>query len=79
MADPLLTLFRGTTKIAENDNWGGAPELTEAGNSVGAFAVAGADSKDAILLLTLPAGTYSAQVSGPAGGGAALVEIYEIP
>ena len=79
MPDPLLTLYRDSTKIAENDNWGGAAEITDAGNSVGAFALAGTDSKDAILLLTLPAGGYSAQVSGPAGGGMALVEIYEIP
>ena len=79
MVDPLLTLYRGATRIAENDNWSGTPEIAEAGRSVGAFAPAAADSKDAILLLTLPAGSYSAQVAGPGGGGAVLVEIYEIP
>jgi hypothetical protein len=45
---------------------------------VGAFAL-GAGSKDAVLLVTLPAGAYTAQVSGVAGGGIALVEVYEVP
>jgi hypothetical protein len=32
------------------------------------------------LLVTLPPGGYSAQVTGVAGaGGAAMIEIYEVP
>ena len=47
--------------------------------AVGAFAL-GANSRDAALLVTLPPGQYSAQVSGVAGGtGEALVEVYEVP
>ncbi len=66
--------------IRENDNWGGDPQLTTVGASVGAFALADAASKDAVLLVTLPPGTYSAQVSGVANtGGIALVEVYEVP
>ena len=79
MADPQLALFQGASPIAENDNWGGAAPLISAGNSVGAFAITNPDSKDAMLLLTLAPGNYSAQVSGVTGGGTALVEVYELP
>ena len=81
MADPQLALFSGATKIAENDNWAGDPQLTNAGNAVGAFALANAAGKDAMLLITLAPGSYTVQVGGVAGtaGGSALVEIYEVP
>ena len=46
MADPRLTLFSGQTAISTNDNWGGDPQLTAAGNSVGAFAVSDVASRD---------------------------------
>jgi hypothetical protein len=45
---------------------------------VGAFGL-GAGSKDAVLLVSLPPGAYTAQVSGIGGGGIALVEVYEVP
>jgi hypothetical protein len=35
-------------------------------------------SKDAVLLITLPPGAYTAQASGT-GAGLALVEVYEVP
>jgi hypothetical protein len=78
MADPKLVLYSGSTKIGENDNWGGDAQIAAAATQVGAFAL-GAGSKDAVLLVTLPAGAYTAQVSGVAGGGIALVEVYEVP
>ncbi|MBI5769876.1 MAG: immunoglobulin domain-containing protein [Verrucomicrobia bacterium] len=76
MADPKLVLS-GVT--ASNDNWGGDPQITAAGNAVGAFAIAAAASKDAMLLVTLPPGAYTAQVSGTGPGGTAIVEVYEVP
>lgn len=80
MADPQLTLFNASSvKIAENDNWGGNAQITTAAGSVGAFAIANPASNDAVLLLTLAPGNYSAQVSGNTGGGNALVEVYEVP
>ena len=80
MPDPKLALFNGASvKIGENDNWGGAAQLTAVGNSVGAFAITTLDSKDAMLLVTLAPGSYSAQVSAADAGGAALVEVYEVP
>ena len=79
MADPKLELFSGQTVIAANDNWGGDAQLTATGTAVGAFGIANAASKDAILLVTLAPGSYTAQVSGVGGGGTALVEVYEVP
>ena len=79
MADPKLELFSGQTVIAANDNWGGNAQLTAVGNRVGAFEIADGGSRDAILLLTLAPGSYTAQVSAVAAGGAALVEVYEVP
>ena len=83
MADPMLELFdndNGGKKIGENDNWGGDAQLVTVANAVGAFALSGADTKDAVLLVTLPAGAYSARLSGVGGaGGTAIVEVYEVP
>jgi hypothetical protein len=81
MPDPQLALFSGASKIAENDNWGGDAQITNAGSSVGAFAIANPASKDAVILITLAPGNYTAQVGGVAGtgGGSTLVEIYEVP
>ena len=80
MPDPELKLYgAGSTVIAANDNWGGAAQLTTAGAGVGAFAIADPSSNDAMLLITLPPGKYTAEVSGKRAGGAALVEVYEVP
>ena len=79
LANPKLELFTGSTKINENDNWGGAPALSDAFLSVAAFPLPAA-SADAVLLVTLAPGSYTAQVSGVgATTGVALVEVYEIP
>lgn len=80
LADPRLDLYRGSTLIQSNDNWNGSAELTAAFNSVGAFSLSPASSKDAALLVTLAPGSYSAQVSGVGNTtGVALIEMYEIP
>ncbi len=79
MPDPKLSLFNGPVKIAENDDWGGDAQITSVGNGVGAFALPTASSKDAILLVTLAPGNYSAEVSGTGASGVALVEVYEVP
>jgi probable HAF family extracellular repeat protein len=80
LADPQLSLYAGITLVASNDNWGGSSQLTAIGNSVQAFELKDPNSKDAVLLVTLPPGLYSAQVRGAGDtSGVALVEVYEVP
>lgn len=76
--DPRLEVYEGTTKLADNDNWD--PALAPVFASVAAFALP-AGSRDAALVLSLPAGrSYTAQVSGVGNTtGEALVEVYELP
>jgi hypothetical protein len=84
LVDPKLDVFQSgaSTAMSSNDNWGSATNaalVTSTAVSVGAFALA-ADSKDAVLLMTLPPGSYTAQISGVnSTTGMALVEIYEVP
>ena len=80
MPDPGLKLLGANSMvIASNDNWGGTTQLAAAGAGVGAFAVANPSSNDAMLLITLPPGKYTTEVTGKGAGGAALVEVYEVP
>jgi hypothetical protein len=77
LADPTVEIFRGSTKIAENDNWGGSAALAAAFSRVGAFALPAA-SADAAIVLNLDPGAYSAIVRGKNGTtGVALIEVYE--
>ncbi len=82
LADPKLEIFSGATAVATGDNWSDEPnagELVSTATAVGAFALK-SGSRDAALVLTLPAGSYSAKISGVGGTtGEALVEIYEVP
>jgi hypothetical protein len=82
LADPVLRIVQGTTVVRENDNWEAGNNvqlMTEAASKAGAFALA-AGSKDAALLITLPPGTYNAQVTGVGNTtGVSLVEVYEVP
>jgi hypothetical protein len=82
LADPTLTLYRGTTALATNDNWSGATnavEISATAAAVGAFALP-AGSRDAAIVATLPAGSYTAIVSGVGNtAGTALVELYVVP
>jgi hypothetical protein len=77
LADPKLELFHDGALIDGNDNWGGTTALSNTFSSVGAFALSG-ESKDAALVVTLPPGSYTAQVSGVGSTtGVALVEVYD--
>jgi phosphodiesterase/alkaline phosphatase D-like protein len=79
---PMLSLYRGSTLVASNENWGllDATRLTAAFDRVGAFRFLGTESRDAALLLTLEPGSYTLQVSSLTGvPGAVLLEVYEVP
>lgn len=79
LANPKLELFNGSTRIYENDDWGGAAVYSQAFAATGAFALP-TNSQDAVLLVNLAPGNYTAQVSGVGGTtGVALVEVYEVP
>ena len=68
--------------VAVNDDWQDQPaaqSVAAAAASAGAFALA-PGSKDAALVVTLPAGNYTALVSAADGGnGVTLLEVYEVP
>ncbi len=79
LADPKLELYSGTEKLYGNDDWTGAASLAVTAARVGAFMLS-ASSKDALLVVTLEPGAYTAQVSGVGDAtGVALVEVYEVP
>lgn len=79
LANPHLAIFSGSNQIAANDDWSDDPALASAFVSVGAFPLINR-SVDAALVVTLPPGNYTAQVTGAAEeAGIALLEIYEMP
>ena len=95
LSTPILTVYDSASPanvIATNAGWQNAPvqgpspvvsglqpATAAVMSSVGAFGLA-AGSTDSAMILTLPAGAYTAQVSGANNTtGIALVEIYEIP
>lgn len=81
LTDPKLDVIRSDSGVvvARNDDWGGDATLVNASASVGAFSLSSA-SKDAAVLITLPPGSYSAQVAGVSDTtGVGLIEVYEVP
>ncbi|HVU35562.1 MAG TPA: glycosyl hydrolase family 28 protein [Opitutaceae bacterium] len=78
LPDPQLTVYRDSTVIGANDNWGTAaanPAVASMAQSVGAFKLTDG-SLDSALVTTLDNGGYTAQVTG-SGGGIVLAEIYD--
>ena len=80
LVDPKLEIFTATTvpvKVAENDNFSSAVDALA--RTLGGFGfVPGA--RDAAILVSLPAGGYTVQVSGLNNGtGEAIIEVYEVP
>jgi hypothetical protein len=82
LANPGLTVSDHTgTVIATNTGWGASPNpslIASTAASVGAFAFA-PGSADCALVVSLPAGAYTVQVSGVGNTtGIALAEVYEV-
>lgn len=76
LADPKLEIYRDATLLAANDDWNASVAAATPGLG---FAL-DAESKDAVLLITLPPGGYTAQLSGVgATTGVGLIEVYEVP
>jgi hypothetical protein len=78
LAAPDLTLFNSSgAALATNLAWGGGAPLAAAMADVGAFSLP-ANSLDTALLVSLPVGSYTAQVAGSGNStGVALAELYD--
>jgi hypothetical protein len=81
LADPQLTLYRGSSVVATNDNWSMAAtaELTRAATTQsGAFPLV-EGGLDSAIVVTLDPGAYTVNVAGSnATTGLALVEVYDV-
>jgi len=84
LPDPALQLYQananGSSTLVQSDTgWGGDPTIASAAADVGAFSWGGAATADSAILVTLPPGAYTAEVSGASGDtGLALVEVYDV-
>jgi hypothetical protein len=83
LAAPRLELYQRineqNTVLASNTGWGGSAELRALFTQLGASPLPNLASNDAVLLVTLQPGVYTAVVSGVGGAtGVALVEVYEV-
>jgi hypothetical protein len=76
LQDPVLRVFNSSgTVIATNDNFSASTDAA----AITAAGFAPANGNESALLLTLPAGSYTAQVTANGNGGVAIVEVYELP
>jgi hypothetical protein len=78
LADPRIELYRGTARIAENDDWLAGDAPTHVAASAFPFPPG---SKDAALLVTLAPGPYTVHLGAggtPAATGIGLVEVFEV-
>jgi hypothetical protein len=86
LAQPTLTVTGGggTLLLGTNTGWSSGSSaatsaLTAAMTATGAFQLK-TGSADSAVLVSLPPGAYTAQVTGPSGSaGSALVEVYLVP
>jgi hypothetical protein len=77
LADPKLEFYTGSTKVGENDNWGGSDAIAAAMAQVGAFSFMAPTSLDAAMSLpNLASGNNSAKISGT-GAGTVIAELYD--
>ncbi len=83
LADPKITLFNQATgkAIGSNDNWSSSDDagiIAAAAVSGGAFPLANG-SLDSAMLVMLPPGSYSVQMSGVGNTtGIGIVEVYDV-
>ena len=83
LAQPVLTVLDSNQNpVGSNSGWENPPnnpaQIMSVSASVGAFALP-ANSADCALILNLPPGSYTAEVTGANGAtGIALVEVYQV-
>jgi outer membrane protein assembly factor BamB len=80
LAQPQIDLYNSSgVELGGNTGWGGDPALSAAFTAAGAFPLP-AGSADAAMISTLPAGSYTLELSGQNGtSGVGMVEVYLIP
>ncbi|MDQ6860240.1 MAG: CAP domain-containing protein [Verrucomicrobiota bacterium] len=75
LANPTLTILQGQTPLASNDDWASGPNAQE----LVALGKQPPKSAESALIISLPAGDYTAQVRGVNNTtGAGLVQIYDL-
>lgn len=79
LPDPRITLFDSSgNSVASNQIWNNNSLIASEASSVGAFSWS-STSNDSAVLVTVPPGSYSAQIEGGSGDtGIALLEIYVV-
>lgn len=77
LEDPVLRVYDSSgALVRENDDWSSFDSATMEGVGLSPPALG---SRDAAIVLTLPAGAYTAQVSGSGGAtGIVLLEVYDV-
>ena len=80
MPDPQLTVFNAAGNvIASNAGWGGSPALASIFATVYAQPFTDPNSKDSAIVLTLPPGGYTAEVTSVSNAaGNVMIEVYEV-
>jgi len=80
LPDPKLQVYDSAQNlIGSNAGWNASPQVATVAAAVGAFSWGRTATPDSALVLTLPPGGYTVQVSGASNDtGIALVEVYEV-
>lgn len=74
LQDPRLVLMAGSVAVAENDNWRSTQQA-----EIQATGLAPSDDRECAVVATLPAGSYTAILSGSSGTtGVSIVEVYDL-
>ena len=76
LMDPVLELFNGATPVASNDDWQTQTVPADVA-AIQASGFAPADTREAVIRITLPPGAYTAIVRGKNGGtGVGIIEAF---
>jgi hypothetical protein len=74
LQDPFLELHDSRGGVITNDNWRSTQEA-----EIQATGLAPADNRESAIIVTVPAGSYTAILRGATGGsGVGLIEIYDL-
>jgi len=80
LSNPKITVYSAGRPIGENDDWeSNRAAVIDASSRAGAFPFL-SGSKDAALVVDLPAGAYTCVVTGdPGSTGEVILEVYKVP